>query len=144
MPKQNHQLFLHEEILLLALGDDKGTIIAGPMYVHAMGGAILAELFLSKRITVEAGKKHALVARVAGEIAIVTLGGQECPRELVAGLREFSDGFGLFAFVIHERNVPTTGDVDGRCKLTEKKPVRVAMCSAKRHDLQDPTALDQG
>jgi len=49
-------LFLHEEVLLLALHDVKGTI-AGPMYQYALGGAILAELLLNKRIEPEPTKK---------------------------------------------------------------------------------------
>jgi Golgi phosphoprotein 3 len=43
-------LFLHEEILLLALRDKEGTIVPGTMYPYALGGAILAELFLRGRI----------------------------------------------------------------------------------------------
>ena len=44
----NHSLFLHEEILLLALRDEEGTI-AGAMYQYAIGGALLAELLLQTR-----------------------------------------------------------------------------------------------
>ena len=40
------QLLLHEEVLLLALRDEKGTIASGTMYQYALGGAILAELLL--------------------------------------------------------------------------------------------------
>lgn len=57
MPRGRKALCLHEEILLLALRDKKGTIAQGPMYQHAMAGAILAELLLAKRIEVEEGKK---------------------------------------------------------------------------------------
>ena len=57
MPRGRKALCLHEEILLLALRDKKGTIVQGPMYQHAMAGAILAELLLAKRIVVEEGKK---------------------------------------------------------------------------------------
>ena len=57
MPRGRKALCLHEEILLLALRDKKGTIVQGPMYQHAMAGAILAELLLAKRIEVEEGKK---------------------------------------------------------------------------------------
>ena len=34
-------LFLHEELLLLALRDDKGTISAGSTYAYAVAGALL-------------------------------------------------------------------------------------------------------
>ena len=47
-------LYLHEEILLLALKDEKGTFVAAS-YEMALGGAILAELLLQKRIGIENG-----------------------------------------------------------------------------------------
>lgn len=51
-------LFLYEEVLLLALRDKEGTIASGTMYQYAIGAAILAELLLKKRISVEqAGNK---------------------------------------------------------------------------------------
>ena len=50
-------LYLHEEIMLLALRDKEGTIAPGTMYQYAIGGAILAELLLSKRIGVDESKK---------------------------------------------------------------------------------------
>jgi Golgi phosphoprotein 3 len=54
-------LFLHEEILLLALRDKEGTIASGTMYQYAIGAAVLAELLLSKRIEVEQSGKKKLV-----------------------------------------------------------------------------------
>ena len=51
------QMFLHEEILLLALRDQKGTIASGTNYRYAIGGAILAELILEGRVAVDAEKK---------------------------------------------------------------------------------------
>ncbi|TKJ38725.1 MAG: hypothetical protein CEE38_03200 [Planctomycetes bacterium B3_Pla] len=59
-------LFLHEEILLLALRDEEGTIAsAGTMYQYAIGAALLAELLLSKRIEVEQSGKRKLVNLVS-------------------------------------------------------------------------------
>jgi len=58
-------LFLHEEILLLALRDQKGTIASGTMYQYAIGAALLAELLLSKRIEVEQSGKRKLVNLVS-------------------------------------------------------------------------------
>ena len=52
-----NDLFLHEEIMLLALRDDTGTVAAGTMYQYALGGAILAELLLAKRIEAEPTKR---------------------------------------------------------------------------------------
>lgn len=52
-------LFLHEEILLLALHDEKGTIGMGSTYAFAVGGALLAELFVRRRIEMTGtGKKR--------------------------------------------------------------------------------------
>jgi len=51
------QLYLHEEILLLALRDHKGTVASGTNYRYAIGGAILAELILEGRVAVDAEKK---------------------------------------------------------------------------------------
>lgn len=49
---RNH-LPLHEEVLLLALRDDEGTIAPGTMYQHALAGAMLSELMLQHRIAVD-------------------------------------------------------------------------------------------
>lgn len=46
------ELWLHEEVLLLALKDEKGTPHSS-MYTIAMGGAILAELLLNERFVLE-------------------------------------------------------------------------------------------
>ena len=58
MTTHGTSLCLHEEIMLLALRDREGTFVSGPMYSHAMGGAILAELLMANRITVEDGKEN--------------------------------------------------------------------------------------
>ena len=50
-------LFLHEELMLLALRDDEGTVFAGSLYQYALGGAVLAELMMGHRIEVEDSKK---------------------------------------------------------------------------------------
>lgn len=57
MPHRERPLFLHEEILLLALRDREGTVAVGSMLSYAMGGGILAELLLKGRIEVEDGRK---------------------------------------------------------------------------------------
>jgi len=46
------ELWLHEEVLLLALKDEKGTPNAG-MFTIAMGGALLADLLLNERFVLE-------------------------------------------------------------------------------------------
>lgn len=51
-------LFLYEELMLLALKDEEGTIASGTMYNYAVGGAVIAELLLSKNIAIKrSGKK---------------------------------------------------------------------------------------
>ena len=54
-------LFLHEEIMLLALRDEEGTIASGTMYQYAIGAAILAELLLNQRIALDETNKKKLV-----------------------------------------------------------------------------------
>ncbi len=54
-------LWLHEEIMLLALRDEEGTIVSGTMYQYAIGGAVLAELLLNRRTVVDPGAKRKLV-----------------------------------------------------------------------------------
>ncbi len=59
-------LYLHEEILLLALKDEKGTFVSAS-YEMALGGAILAELLLQKRIGIEESRKEKLVKRLSAK-----------------------------------------------------------------------------
>jgi len=54
-------LKLHEEVMLLALRDRKGTIATGTHYRFAIGGAVLAELLMENRIGVETVKKKKFV-----------------------------------------------------------------------------------
>ena len=53
--KRKPSLYCHEEILLLALEDDEGTVKwqAAQSYPYGMAGGILAELLLAGRICVE-------------------------------------------------------------------------------------------
>lgn len=53
----SRNLKLYEEILLLALDDDAGTIEMSTHYTYAMSGAILAELAMSGAVTIADGKK---------------------------------------------------------------------------------------
>ena len=46
-------LRLHEEILLLALRDEAGTIHSGTSLRYAVAGAVLAELLLEDRVRLE-------------------------------------------------------------------------------------------
>lgn len=53
MPAKLPTLYLHEEILLLALRDEEGTAAYGSFYQLAMGGGIAAELWLARRIGIQ-------------------------------------------------------------------------------------------
>ena len=65
--ENTNNLFLHEEIMLLALRDEEGTIASGSMYNYAVGGAIIAELLLSQRISVDQSKRRKLVSAINPE-----------------------------------------------------------------------------
>ena len=57
MPTDKPRLFLHEEMLLLALRDEEGTTVCGSNCLLAMGGGIAGELWLARRIGIEASRK---------------------------------------------------------------------------------------
>jgi Golgi phosphoprotein 3 len=76
------ELHLHEELMLLALRDEKGTVATGTWIDQALGGALLAELMLEGRVRLTgAGSKatarlvkrtptgNALLDEAAGRIA---------------------------------------------------------------------------
>jgi Golgi phosphoprotein 3 len=60
-------LFLHEEIMLLAFRDEEGTIASGTMYQYAIGAAVLAELLLNKRIAVGESRRKKLVDLISSQ-----------------------------------------------------------------------------
>ena len=55
------ELFLHEEIMLLALRDEQGTVASGTNYTYGLAGAVLSELLLTERIHVVTPKRKPLV-----------------------------------------------------------------------------------
>ena len=57
----SNNLFLHQEVMLLALRDKEGTIESGSMYQYALGGAVIAELLLNERIKIEKVRKKNFV-----------------------------------------------------------------------------------
>lgn len=58
--KASPELLLHEQVLLFALHDEKGTLHSAQVG-FALGGAILAELLLRERIRIEEVKRSKLV-----------------------------------------------------------------------------------
>jgi len=65
--RNDKSLSLPEEILLLALHDEKGTIGMGSTYSYAVGGAVLAELLMRGRVRLEASGKKKLVTLTTAE-----------------------------------------------------------------------------
>jgi Golgi phosphoprotein 3 len=55
--KLDNRLFLYQEVTLLSLKDEKGTVESGAYHRTAIGAAILAELLLSGRVDIEQEKK---------------------------------------------------------------------------------------
>ncbi len=58
------ELRLHQELLLLALRDETGTVAVGSMYQYALGGALLAELLFETRVVIQEEKKKKFVKAV--------------------------------------------------------------------------------
>lgn len=102
MSDNDAELFLHEQVMLLALRDETGTMEAeAKWYRHALGGAILAELILRERIRINdaAERRIEIVEKLPMEepvldeaLAIAAQGDLERKSEdlveLFAGLRE--------------------------------------------------------
>ncbi|MFH1278600.1 MAG: GPP34 family phosphoprotein [Candidatus Eisenbacteria bacterium] len=64
---KKNELFLHEEVLLLALRDEKGTVPSSTCIEFPLAGAMIAELLLLERIRIdEKSKKKKLVDLVDG------------------------------------------------------------------------------
>ena len=53
----SRKLFLHQEIMLLALRDDRG-IFSGGMYLYSVAGAMVSELLMNQRIVGGRDKKQ--------------------------------------------------------------------------------------
>lgn len=58
---QPNSLYLHQQVLLLALDDDKGTFHNATLYQYALAGAVVAELLLSNKIEIEGDKSLKLI-----------------------------------------------------------------------------------
>ena len=55
-------LTIYQEILLLALDDEKGTAAQGAMFKHALGGAIIAELAAAGAVKIADDKRKTVTA----------------------------------------------------------------------------------
>ncbi len=67
---RNDNLHLYEEIMLLALRDEEGTIASGAMYNYAVAGAILAELLLEERICIEEPRRNKKLVTLANDTSL--------------------------------------------------------------------------
>jgi len=81
------RLYLYEEVLLLALRNEKGTIASG-FAEYAVAGAVLAELLLEGRIAVEDAKKQLVTLRNLQPIDDPIV--DECMRRMAAGRKRAS------------------------------------------------------
>ena len=64
------ELHLYEEIMLLALRDEEGTVASGTMYNYAVGGALLAELLLEQRLRIEEPGKNKKLVTLADDTPV--------------------------------------------------------------------------
>jgi hypothetical protein len=62
-----NELRLYEEIMLLALRDEEGTVASGAMYSYAVGGAILAELLLEQRVHIDEPRRKKKLVTLASD-----------------------------------------------------------------------------
>ena len=89
MSYRSRDLSLHEEVLLLALRDRKGTVESrAGMYRFALGGALLAELLLESRIAVGSGKQKLVEVADPGPLHDPLL--DECLEKIAAAKRRGS------------------------------------------------------
>jgi hypothetical protein len=97
----DHDLHLYEEILLLALNDEQGTVVSGAWYSQALAGALLAELSLLGRIRLGEGGERVRVAdrtRVGEPLldeCLDTIARSKKPRKLRDWMTRVSNSSGL-------------------------------------------------
>jgi Golgi phosphoprotein 3 len=96
--QKSHSLPLYEEIMLLALRDEEGTVQA--LYTFALGGAVLAELMLLGRVSVDESKKRKL-ARVVDSTPI----GDPLLDEALGKLRDAKRAASLETWVTRFANI---------------------------------------
>ena len=83
----NDGLHLYEEIMLLALRDEEGTVASGAMYNYAVAGAILAELLLEGRIAIEEPRRNKKLVTPANNAPVGDELIDECLGRIVAAKR---------------------------------------------------------
>jgi hypothetical protein len=66
MNSNNNRLHLYEEVLLLALRDKEGSLHFGVHYQFALAGALVAELMLTRRITIDTNGRRKFIVLADG------------------------------------------------------------------------------
>lgn len=61
MPRRDWPLYLHEELMLLALRDEEGTTLTSGEYLYALAAAVLHELIASGRLRLVVDKKKSFI-----------------------------------------------------------------------------------
>lgn len=113
MARRPRPLRLYEEVMLLALRNDRGTIAGGVMYQQAAGGALLAELIIEGRIrAVSEGRSTYAVVERSEPIGDAIL--DECLQKAAASTRRRSllHWVQKFAATKHLKHRVATGLVD--------------------------------
>jgi len=80
-------LHLYEEIMLLALRDEEGTVASGAMYNYAVGGAILAELLLDQHLRIEKPKRKKKLVTLANPESVGDALIDECLERIASAKR---------------------------------------------------------
>ncbi len=80
-------LHLYEEIMLLALRDEEGTVASGAMYNYAVAGAVLAELLLEGRVRIEEPRRNKKLVALAGDALVGDALLDECLGRIAAAKR---------------------------------------------------------
>ena len=83
----DRELHLYEEIMLLALRDEEGTVASGAMYNYAVGGAVLAELLLEQRLCIEEPRRRKKLVTLASDAALGDELLDECLSKIVTARR---------------------------------------------------------
>lgn len=124
MATRPRTLHVYEEVMLLALRNDKGTVAGGVMYQQAAGGAILAELILEGRVrTATEGRATYGEVQTSAPLGDAVL--DECLQKMVASKRRrrLSTWVQKFADLSRLKHRVASGLVDQGILRMEQKTV---------------------
>jgi hypothetical protein len=138
MATRARSLRIHEEVMLLALRNDKGTVAGGVMYPQAAAGAILAELVLEGRVgVVTEGRSTYGVVKSAAPLGDAVL--DECLQKMAADKRrKLATWVGKFAGMSRLKHRVAAALVDKGILRMEEKSV-LLIFSRRVYPEIDPT-----